>query len=533
MPISKCQLQSGHCCLEEVSQSSRISVLFISAIKSFDSSLNLLIFCVWFKSWRKDSLYGWLLNCSINFLTLSLRWMRVRAKMCRACCVHREEGERGIPRIVTRIVIGCDVMAESTTSGGFSSMSCGAVWDAPSRRPALADGQRSNSVSPSTSLGHSQMSASQSRTRISDRIGVHLDAETAIILIDSSRHSRTLTDELVGKEEASPDCRVHRLIQQERQNRRVPMTVNKWCPVDIKEGEGSWTPPAAVQQPRSGACPFATTRLPTIRSRTSSAVWPCNASCCASPLPYGDELMLAPCGFPLLVELYFFPHLSSTQFPPLRSPPFDLLCLAWPFLRLRPLQHLCVLHDLSESAFLFIFLHCSVSAHQNSSQWPSKIHSFTTGGYVRLKPILLRPISTQASVVVVCCGCVLCGCVVLCVRRAFLRRTPPQPVPPPLDPLRRIPLCRTPLHLPSAGPPKMSRFFPSPASMFALFFSLWVSSRVFFSLSGGLLLEFWWCFWRPGPSNIPTPHTRTHTHTQHNTTHPHNTPTQRTTHAHT
>ena len=73
------------------------------------------------------------------------------------------------------------------------------------------------------------MSASQSRTRISDRIGVHLDAETAIIVRDSSGHSGTLTDELVGKEEASPDCRVHRPIQQERQNRCVPMTVNKWC----------------------------------------------------------------------------------------------------------------------------------------------------------------------------------------------------------------------------------------------------------------------------------------------------------------
>ena len=45
---------------------------------------------------------------------------------CGACCVHRE-GERGTPHIATRIVIGCDVMAESTTSGGFSSMSRGAA----------------------------------------------------------------------------------------------------------------------------------------------------------------------------------------------------------------------------------------------------------------------------------------------------------------------------------------------------------------------------------------------------------------------
>ena len=46
---------------------------------------------------------------------------------CAACCVHREEEERGTPHIATRIVIGCDVMAESTTSGGFSSMSRGAA----------------------------------------------------------------------------------------------------------------------------------------------------------------------------------------------------------------------------------------------------------------------------------------------------------------------------------------------------------------------------------------------------------------------
>ena len=32
-----------------------------------------------------------------------------------------------------------------------------------------------------------------------------------------------------------------------------------------------------------------------------------------------------------------------------------------------------------------------------------------------------------------------------------------------------------------------------------LFFSLRVSSRVFFPLSGGLLVEFWWCFGRSGP----------------------------------
>ena len=50
-----------------------ISVLFKSAIKSFDSLLNLLIFCVWLKSWRKDSLRWCFSNFPINFLTLFSR----------------------------------------------------------------------------------------------------------------------------------------------------------------------------------------------------------------------------------------------------------------------------------------------------------------------------------------------------------------------------------------------------------------------------------------------------------------------------
>ena len=36
----------------------------------------------------------------------------------------------------------------------------------------------------------------------------------------------------------------------------------------------------------------------------------------------------------------------------------------------------------------------------------------------------------------------------------------------------------------------------------SFFLSLGVSSRVFFSLSRGLLVEFWWCFGLPGPSNV-------------------------------
>ena len=40
IPNSQQVLQSGDCCLDEFSQSSKISVLFKSAIKSFDSLLN-------------------------------------------------------------------------------------------------------------------------------------------------------------------------------------------------------------------------------------------------------------------------------------------------------------------------------------------------------------------------------------------------------------------------------------------------------------------------------------------------------------
>ena len=59
MPASKYELQSGHCCFEDVSQSSKISVLFMSAMRSCDSLLNSLISFVCLKSRRKDSfLFG-------------------------------------------------------------------------------------------------------------------------------------------------------------------------------------------------------------------------------------------------------------------------------------------------------------------------------------------------------------------------------------------------------------------------------------------------------------------------------------------
>ena len=46
---------------------------------------------------------------------------------------------------------------------------------------------------------------------------------------------------------------------------------------------------------------------------------------------------------------------------------------------------------------------------------------------------------------------------------------------------------------PSAGPPKISRFsFPLPPPVFILSLPLLLV----------LLVEFLWCFWRPGPSNV-------------------------------
>ena len=55
-------------------KSSKISVLPISVIKSFDSSLNGLISSVFLKSCSNKSLFGWFSNCGINLLTFSLRF---------------------------------------------------------------------------------------------------------------------------------------------------------------------------------------------------------------------------------------------------------------------------------------------------------------------------------------------------------------------------------------------------------------------------------------------------------------------------
>ena len=56
--------------IKTFSQSSKISVLFMSAMKSFDCSLNFLIFCVWLKSWKKDPSCWWFSNFSIDLLDL-------------------------------------------------------------------------------------------------------------------------------------------------------------------------------------------------------------------------------------------------------------------------------------------------------------------------------------------------------------------------------------------------------------------------------------------------------------------------------
>ena len=69
----------------------------------------------------------------------------------------------------------------------------------------------------------------------------------------------------------------------------------------------------------------------------------------------------------------------------------------------------------------------------------------------------------------------------------------------PDPPLRRTP---PPLDRPSAGPPKISRFFFF-LPPFSFFFSLSGDLLVSFFLSLGVcLVEFWWCFWSVGSSNV-------------------------------
>ena len=78
--------------------------------------------------------------------------------------------------------------------------------------------------------------------------------------------------------------------------------------------------------------------------------------------------------------------------------------------------------------------------------------------------------------------------------------------------LRQTTGRRTPLPDPLRTAQNFVLFFPLPAPFRSfslslgisscLFFSLRVSSRVFFPLSGGLFVEFWWCFGRSGTPNV-------------------------------
>ena len=89
------------------------------------------------------------------------------------------------------------------------------------------------------------------------------------------------------------------------------------------------------------------------------------------------------------------------------------------------------------------------------------------------------------------CVCVLCVCCVCWSKICVLPRTPRPSAGPPL---RRT--------APPPDRPKFRSFFSFSHPRFHSFFSLWGSSRVFFPLSGGLLVEFWWCFWSVGTSNV-------------------------------
>ena len=94
-------------------------------------------------------------------------------------------------------------------------------------------------------------------------------------------------------------------------------------------------------------------------------------------------------------------------------------------------------------------------------------HSSCKGGARRVGPRRV-----EGLCVCVCCVCVSPVCL-LCV-------SGPRFVCSPRTPLPRTSLLRTAL---PPDRPKFRFFFPSPATIF-----------IHSSLSGGLLVEFWWCF---------------------------------------
>ena len=73
MPTSQYKAQSKQCNLEDVSQSSKISILPISVINSFDFSLKNS--SVMSKSCINESRFGWFSKCWISLLTVSLRFV--------------------------------------------------------------------------------------------------------------------------------------------------------------------------------------------------------------------------------------------------------------------------------------------------------------------------------------------------------------------------------------------------------------------------------------------------------------------------
>ena len=75
MPASQYKEQSGHCILEEISHSSKNSVLPMLVINSFDFSLDGLNSSVLLKSSINESRFGWFSNYWINLLRISLRFV--------------------------------------------------------------------------------------------------------------------------------------------------------------------------------------------------------------------------------------------------------------------------------------------------------------------------------------------------------------------------------------------------------------------------------------------------------------------------
>ena len=67
MPTSQYKEQPGHCILEEISHSSKYSVLPMLVINSFDFSLNGLNSSVLFKSSINKSRFGCVSNCRVSF----------------------------------------------------------------------------------------------------------------------------------------------------------------------------------------------------------------------------------------------------------------------------------------------------------------------------------------------------------------------------------------------------------------------------------------------------------------------------------